>query len=199
MAQTRKPALRAADSHTPVYQLRVELLYLKPAVWRQVLVPGSIKLPKLHRVFQWSMGWDDEHLHEFVFDGTCYGIPDPDSPFPSDPPVRNEARVPLTQALGALKSFNYSYDFGDMWEHRVKIEKILPPDPELRLPLCLAGRNACPPEDVGGPPGYFAFLEAVNDPSHEDHEQMLEWWGGEFDPKAFDLDAVNRQLSQIKL
>jgi hypothetical protein len=81
----------------------------------------------------------------------------------------------------------------------VKIEKILSPDPELRLPLCLAGRNACPPEDVSGHPGYVEFLEAINDPSHEDHEQMLEWCGGSFDPDAFDLNAVNQWLSDIKL
>jgi hypothetical protein len=196
MAQSRKPAPGAVKSPSPVYQLRVELLYLKPTIWRQVLVPGSITLAKLHRVLQWSMGWDDEHLHEFEFDGTCYGQPDPD--FPTDPPMLNEARIPLTQALGASKSFLYLYDFGDNWEHKVKIEKILAPDPELRLPLCLAGRNACPPEDVGGPPGYIGFLEAINNRSHEDHEQMLEWCGGNFDPDAFDLDAVNRDLSRIK-
>ena len=80
----------------------------------------------------------------------------------------------------------------------MKIEKILAPDPKLRLPTCLAGRNACPPEDMGGPPGYIGFLEAINDRSHEDHERMLEWCGGSFDPDAFDLDAVNRDLSRIK-
>jgi hypothetical protein len=81
----------------------------------------------------------------------------------------------------------------------VKIEKVLPPDPELRLPLCLAGRNACPPEDVGGGPGYLEFLEAINDPSHEEHQQMLEWCVGSFDPDAFDLDAVNQRLSEIRV
>jgi Plasmid pRiA4b ORF-3-like protein len=197
MAQTRKPAPRPVDSQAPVYQLRVELLHLKPAIWRQILVPGSIKLPKLHSVLLWTMGWEGGHLHEFVFGHTNYGIPDPD--FPIDPPMLNEARVPLTTALGALKSFTYLYDFGDNWQHRVKVEKVLPPDPELRLPVCLAGRNACPPEDVGGGPGYIEFLEAIIDPSHEEHQQMIEWCGGSFDPDSFDLDAVNRRLSQIKL
>jgi hypothetical protein len=111
----------------------------------------------------------------------------------------NEARVTLTAALGALKSFTYIYDYGDDWRHRVKVEKILPPDSELRSPLCLAGRNACPPEDVGGTPGYIEFLDAIKDPSHEEHHQMLEWCGGSFDPNAFDLDGVNLRLSDIKL
>jgi hypothetical protein len=103
MAQTRKPALRTVDSQAPVYQLRIELLHLKPAIWRQILVPGSIKLPKLHVVLLSTMGWEGGHLHEFMFGGTHYGVPDPH--FPSDPPMLNEARVHLTKALGALKSF----------------------------------------------------------------------------------------------
>ncbi|WP_232624501.1 plasmid pRiA4b ORF-3 family protein [Paraburkholderia ginsengisoli] len=90
------------------------------------------------------------------------------------------------------------YDFGDNWQHRVKVEKILPPDSDLRSPICLAGRNACPPEDVGGGPGYIEFLEAITDPSHEDHEQLLEWCGGSFDPDAFDLAAVNERLSEFE-
>ncbi|MBP9799111.1 MAG: plasmid pRiA4b ORF-3 family protein [Sterolibacterium sp.] len=81
----------------------------------------------------------------------------------------------------------------------MKVEKVLPPDPALRLPRCLAGGNACPPEDVGGGPRYIDFLEAIGDPSHEDHQHMLDWCGGSFDPDAFELDAVNRQLSKIKL
>jgi hypothetical protein len=172
-------------------------MYLKPAIWRQLLVSGSIKLPKLRRVLQEAMGWEGGHLHEFVFGDTSYGQPDPD--FPSDPPMLNEARVTLTAALGALRSFTYIYDYGDDWRHRVKVEKVLPPDSELRSPLCLAGRNACPPEDVGGTPGYIEFLHAINDPSHEEHHQMLEWCGGSFDPNAFDLAGVNLRLSDIKL
>ena len=95
MASTRKPTLRAVNSPVPVYQLHIELKYLKPAVWRRVLVPASIKLPKLHVVLLWAMGWDGGHLHEFVFGDINYGVPDPD--FPSDPPMLNEARVSLGQ------------------------------------------------------------------------------------------------------
>jgi hypothetical protein len=76
--------------------------------------------------------------------------------------------------------------------------KILPADPDLRSPLCLDGRNACPPEDAGGGPGYIEFLEAIGDPSHEDHHQQLEWCGGSFDPDAFDLVAVNERLSEFE-
>ncbi|MGF6812820.1 hypothetical protein OKW30_008037 [Paraburkholderia sp. Clong3] len=144
----------------------------------------------------WAMGWDGGHLHEFVFGDINYGVPDPD--FPSDPPKLNEARVNLGRALGALKSFTYIYDYGDNWQHRVKVEKVLPPDPELRSPICLDGRNACPPEDVGGVPGYIEFLDAIIDPAHEEHQRLLDWCGGSFDPAAFDLKDVNQRLFEIK-
>lgn len=196
MASTRKPALRAVNSPAPVYQLHIELKYLKPAVWRRVLVPASIKLPKLHVVLLWAMGWDGGHMHEFVFGDTSYEVSDPD--FPSDEPMLNEARVNLGRALGALKSFTYIYDYGDNWQHRVKVEKVLPPDPELRAPICLDGRNACPPEDVGGVPGYIGFLDAIIDPAHEEHQRLLDWWGGSYDPAAFDLRDVNERLFEIK-
>jgi hypothetical protein len=143
-----------------------------------------------------AMGWDGGHMHEFVFGDINYGVPDPD--FPSDPPMLNEARASLGKALGALKSFTYIYDYGDNWQHRVKVEKVLPPDPELRSPICLDGRNACPPEDVGGVPGYIEFLDAIIDPAHEEHQRLLDWCGGSFDPAAFDLQDLNERLFEIK-
>jgi hypothetical protein len=197
MPQARKTTSRTTDPLGPVYQLRIELLHIQPPIWRRILVPASIKLPKLHFVLLCAMGWNGGHLHEFAFGGTRYGEQDPD--FMDDPSMRDQADAALNKALGTLKSFTYVYDFGDDWQHRVKVEKILPPSTESRLPLCVAGSNACPPEDVGGPPGYAQFLEAINDPSHEDHQEMLEWWGGRYDAEEFDLDAVNEMLSGIKL
>lgn len=92
----------------------------------------------------------------------------------------------------------YEYDFGDGWDHELKIEKIVPADLTAHYPRCTAGSRACPPEDCGGPPGYERLLEALRDPKHEDHEQMREWIGGEFDPEAFDLDEVNRVLKRAR-
>ena len=108
-------------------QLKIELAWIKPLIWRRVVVPESITLPKLHQVIQVAMGWMACHLHEFEIAGEHYGIPDPD--FEWGEPVRSEQRVRLGTALGAAKSFRYTYDFGDDWEHRIKIEKRLPPIP----------------------------------------------------------------------
>jgi Plasmid pRiA4b ORF-3-like protein len=197
VAVARKAPLRAVKAAAPIYELRIELLYLEPAIWRRILVPASIKLSKLHLVLLWTMGWAGGHLHEFVIGDDNYGIPDPN--YDTPPVIQREDRITLSAALGARKAFTYLYDYGDGWEHRVTIEKILPPDSGMKSPRCLDGAHACPPEDVGGPPGYIEFLQAINDSANEEHDAMLEWCGGSFDPTAFRLDDVNETLSQIKL
>ncbi|WP_051229564.1 plasmid pRiA4b ORF-3 family protein [Paludibacterium yongneupense] len=113
--------------------------------------------------------------------------------------VLSEKRVTLKKALGGTRKFDYLYDFGDGWQHTIKIRKTMPGDPGLKLPLCTGGENACPPEDVGGPCGYEEFLEAIRDPRHEEHEAMLAWCGGEFDPGYFDLAAVDLRFSTMKI
>ena len=80
----------------------------------------------------------------------------------------------------------YEYDFGDGWEHEVVLEKVLARDSTAKYPRCLGGARACPPEDCGGPGGYINFLGAISDPEHEEHDEYLDWIGGEFDPDKFD-------------
>ena len=196
MPQARKPALRAVKTPAPIYQLHIELLGHKPAIWRRVVVPGSIKLSRLHVVILTAMGWMGGHLHDFDIGGINYGTVEDDQ-F-GGPPVEDERRYTLAKAVGPLKSFTYVYDFGDYWRHRVKVEKILPAAPPLEWPMCLTGRNACPPEDVGGTPGCREFLEAIGDPAHPEHESMLEWVGGHFDPTEFDPMEVNSILINMK-
>jgi len=89
----------------------------------------------------------------------------------------------------------YEYDFGDGWMHKIVVEKIVAPSPKVKAPCCVAGVRACPPEDCGGPYRYAEFLKAIRDPSHPEHEDMVEWLGGEFDPAYFDLEDVNQQLA----
>lgn len=163
-------------------------------VWRRLLVPVTIKLPLLHVMLLWSTGWDGGHLHEFVFGNTNYGPAEPDWDLPDG--VLNEDKVTLKAALGARKAFVYVYDYGDNWRHRVKVEKIVELDTPISSAVCVAGENACPPEDVGGASGYEEFLAALADPSDPEHEDLKEWIGGSFDPTAFDLAEVNQRLSQ---
>lgn len=181
---------------TAQIQLRIELLEMKPAVWRRVIVPASIKLPKLHRVIQGAMGWEDVHLHEFEIGKSRYGIPDPEFP---DPAMLNESNMTLASSLNGAKSFTYTYDFGDDWRHRIQVEDILPADTPLKKAQCIAGEGACPPEDVGGAGGYADLLKILRRPEHEDYQHMVQWCNGPIDPQYFDLEKTQARLAKIKL
>ena len=178
-------------------QLRIELAWIKPKIWRRIVVPESITLGNLHHVLQIAFDWGDCHLHEFEIDGERFGIPDPEFVWE---PIRSEKRIQLKTALGGLLSFKYIYDFGDHWEHRIKVEKTLLGDQELtNRALCLGGANAAPPDDIGGAPGYENFVAAMVDHNHPEHQQMLEWYGGSFDPTSFDAIALSLAYHDIKV
>lgn len=174
-----------------VYQLKISLKGIKPPIWRRIQVISTITLQELHRIIQETMGWDDYHLHEFWIDGIQYGQAEGNSSFS----LRDENKFHLAQVAKREKfKFRYIYDFGDSWDHEIVVEKILSPEPEVIYPVCLKGKRACPPEDCGGIWGYGDFLEAIQDSSHQEHEDLLEWVGDDFDPEAFDIDEINKRL-----
>ena len=111
--------------------------------------------------------------------------------------MEDETKYKLSQLLKKEKdSLIYEYDFGDSWEHKILLEKILPDDGKTVLPVCIKGKRACPPEDCGGIWGYEELLGTISDPKHPDYEDMLEWLGGEFDPDEFDLEELNGDLAE---
>jgi hypothetical protein len=180
----------------PIYQLKISLNDVRPPIWRRVQTPASTTLTKLHQIIQLTMGWDTSHLHAFQVGTTTYGDPHPDL----DDWMENQRGVLLSQVAPVEKSkIRYEYDFGDGWVHTLLVEKILPPEEGLTYPRCLTGRRACPPEDCGGPWGYADFLEALADPKHEQHTELVEWVGEDFNPAAFDLDAVNAKLKKVRV
>jgi hypothetical protein len=194
-------AKRAASTHRQTvwsWQLKIELLDVTPAVWRRLVVPETIELPKLHLVLQAALGWTNSHLHEFVIDGVRYSVPDPD--FDDELEHVDERDVVLHEALGMdARCFDYIYDFGDDWHHVVLVEDQhfdAKPKPSIR---CIDGENACPPEDVGGALRYAEFLAVLADSKHEEHAAYREWSGGRFDPRHFDLGAANQALAKIKI
>ena len=182
-----------------LYQLKITLLEITRPIWRRVEVPGSIRLSKLHDVFQAVMGWTDSHLHQFDKGEQHYAVPDPE--FEDDIKIIDDSRVPLYNVLMAQgDSMIYRYDFGDNWRHEVILEKILPLNSSSSSrPVCLAGERRCPPEDVGGPHGYDEFLKVIFEPGHEEFGQLRTWSGGTFHAEEFDLEAVNRLLENIRL
>jgi hypothetical protein len=181
-----------------VYQLHIQLEYLEPAIWRRLWVPDTVTLDKLDRIIQTAMGWKNTHMHAFTVGAVRYAIPDPD--WPSRIETRDERVFDLGTVLAdGTTEFIYTYDFGDDWRHRIQVEAALEPSAKNIRPLCVAGANACPPEDVGGPPGYSDFLQAIVDPVHPEHLAMWEWNGGPFDPAGFDLNAVNAGMRKLRL
>jgi Plasmid pRiA4b ORF-3-like protein len=108
--------------------------------------------------------------------------------------VIDERRERLCDAVPRVGTqFLYLYDFGDNWRHDLLLEAILLPESAMQYPRCIAGERRTPPEDVGGTKGYEEYLEAIVDPEHEEHENLLRWRGA-FDPEAFSPDEVNHRL-----
>jgi hypothetical protein len=178
----------------PIYQLEVVLEGVKPAIWRRFLVSSDIKLTKLHRVLQIIMGWENSHLHEFKPSRISYG-----EPVLGVPRRMPGTKKPDLRALAPKEKdkFTYIYDFGDGWEHRLTVEKIMDSEPGKRHPVCLAGERACPPEDCGGIPGYEMLLSALLGPKNADERDLVDW-AGDYDPDYFDLNAINARLERMR-
>jgi SAM-dependent methyltransferase len=179
-----------------IYQCKVSLKGLIPPIWRKIQVSGDIRLDELHRVLQIVMGWGNYHSYRFIIDGITYG---PLDDVFADATVRAAHVVRLSQVAGMeVSRFIYLYDLADDWQHVVKVEKILAPKPGVQYPICLTGQRACPPEECGGIWEYTNLLEILQDPRHPEHREILEPYGGDFDPEAFDLARVNRALQPIR-
>ena len=176
-----------------IYQIKISLIGVKPPIWRTVLVYSDIGLGAFHDVIQVAMGWTNSHLHQFIANQGFYGIPDDDFELE----MEDETKYKLSQLLKKEKdTITYEYDFGDSWEHKILLEKILPFDTKIALPVCIKGKRACPPEDCGGIWGYEELLKTISDLKHPDREDMLEWLGGEFYSEEFDLEEINKNLAE---
>lgn len=177
-----------------VYQFKISLKDIKPPIWRKIQVPESYTFWDLHVAIQDAMGWYDYHLHAFNIVNPQTGIKEQIG-IPYEEILAYEEfgevilpgwKTPLSSYFSLQnKRASYDYDFGDGWEHRILLEKILPYNADQKYPLCIAGERACPPEDCGGIWGYENLLEIIKDPNHEEHTRMMEWLGGSFNPEEF--------------
>jgi hypothetical protein len=114
--------------------------------------------------------------------------------------VIDERQVTLSQIAPDVGShFVYEYDFGDSWDHKLVVERIISPQKEAQYPLCMDGKRACPPEDVGGVGSYAEFLAAIRNRRHAEHAGWMEWVGGKFNPEAIDLQRANELLQIFQL
>jgi hypothetical protein len=195
-ALERSQGIGAIPVSERLYQFKITLLDSDPPIWRRIQVKDGT-LDRLHEHIQTAMGWTNSHLHHFRIGQQLYGDPLLMQENFEDMDYKDSTTTRLSDILpksGKRFRFEYEYDFGDGWRHEVLFEGCLRAERGKRYPLCVEGERACPPEDVGGVWGYQEFVEAISDPEHEDHDGLLEWAGGSFDPEAFDPTAATRAM-----
>lgn len=180
---------------TAIYQIKITLKDIKPPIWRRILISNTITLADFHLVIQTCMGWDNSHLFNFEDQlGNTYSVPNPWGELDDE----DGSEVPISQVLPVEKSkLLYVYDFGDYWRHEITLEKIVDKDPKLSYPRCVKGKRACPPEDCGGIYGYMEVLEARQNQKEKVFAELNEWYNG-YDPEAFDIEKINKDLNILK-
>jgi len=186
--------------HSPadniIVQIKIKLLGVtKPPVWRRVQLRADTRLDHLHEILQAALGWENYHLHAFTFGQEEFGPRDPELMLD----LNDERKVTLGELTDIGARFHYTYDFGDNWEHEILVEDLLDPDPDTHYPNLVAAKGACPPEDCGSPWGYANLKGILADPSHNEHQEMLEWLGidnaSEFDPATVPTDTIDYELA----
>lgn len=180
---------------TDIARLKITLEDVEPQVLRRIEVPLAIRLDRLHAALQAALGWTNSHLWELRAGDTGWGIPDRD--WGDGPLDAAKARlIDVLEDTGA-RSLTYLYDFGDGWEHTVRIERVVAAEPGALYPRLLEAKGRCPPEDIGGPPGYEEFLDAIADSEHERHDEITEWHDADFDPAIVDVPAIEATLTAL--
>ena len=174
-----------------IARLKITLDDVKPVVLRRVEVPFDIRLDRLHLTIQAAMGWTNSHLYEIRAGGVRWSTPYPGSDF------MDARKARLDDILHGTKTLKYLYDFGDGWEHTIKIERLIDPEPGMLYPRLIEAKGHCPPEDVGGPWGYGELLEALADPSNERHGELKEWLADDFNPDVVDIDWLSKDVADL--
>ena len=183
----------------PVFRVKISLRDSAPLVWRQILVSSETKLSQFHHIIQIAMGWTNSHLHLFRVGPVSFSYPHEAGDLEEMAAV-DERYVKLSHLVPQRRPFigefhfemEYVYDFGDSWEHDIVFEDVLLPDAKQKVPVCVAGENACPPEDSGGIWYYNETLQTRSDGvgdelDDEDLSQSV----------PFDLEVINRQLKTL--
>jgi len=176
-----------------IARLKITLDDVKPAVLRRIEVPLTLRLDRLHLAIQAAMGWTNSHLYEILADGVGWGVIDPDG---GDGPL-DARKARLIDAIEDTKTLRYLYDFGDGWDHTIKVERLIDPEPGVLYPRLIEATGRCPPEDVGGPWGYADLVDAIHNPKHERHAELNEWIADDFDPNFVDAQWLIGEVAAL--
>ena len=179
--------------------MKITLDDISPVIWRRVEVPLTMTLKALHEVIQAVMLFENYHLFRFDVgergDERHYGIPDPHDGWIKVSDARSVKLGKLVER--GVRRFAYTYDFGDDWRHTIDIEAIGAADPAREYPCFVDGDNRAPPEDVGGWPGFEAFLDAMTKPRHPERKALIQWYGRVFDLNDIGLDNINARIAKL--
>ncbi|MBB4077409.1 hypothetical protein GGR28_000010 [Lewinella aquimaris] len=171
------------DPSREIYRLRVTIDGSDPEIWRRILVPADVRQTRLHHIIQAAVGWRGSEQFQF--------FPQMDRELPTtEEPRLCDLLTTVGQQCG------YEFDSGDSWYHDILLEEKSEAEPRRHYPICTAGQGACPPEDVGGIPGYKRLLDVLRDPNHPEHEEMAGWLTQDFNPDAFNIDQANIRLGK---
>lgn len=187
-------------SKVEAVQLEIVLKYSKPSVWRKVVVRSDVSFYKLHWIIQFTMGWENSHL--FEFNAEKYRIGEADEEFKDFGYAQDDVidckKITLKEVLDTeITELDYLYDFGDSWEHQIKVERVFPLEEDKYYPYCTEAKWDCPPEDCGGIPGFQHLLEVMKNKKHPEHRALKNWMGGLYKQLPADLEAINEDLSTI--
>ena len=159
------------DSQPEAYCVHVWIRGIHPMLWRRFLVRSDGTLADLHVVLQIGFDWTDFHLHRFRIRKKDYAVPRV-----GGLACHDARKIKLADLhFRVNERFLYEYDFCDLWQHQVRIEKRLEIETSRSYPVCVGGQWAGPPEDCGGPqvtPPTFTLLRAsfrLNGAWHASH------------------------------
>jgi len=186
------------------FQFKIEIHQSNPKIWRRIIIPYDYTFYKFHLAIQGAFGWENRHLFRFsengFLDKLCYAELNEESNYDPEFVTKDAKRSKVKNAFVKLNPFKYIYDFGDKWEHNIKLEEIV--DGEIERPYCVQGGGACPPEDCGGLGGYAAIVESLNTPSHPEQEQNIKWLGllprEKWDVNFCSVREVNKRLCLLE-
>lgn len=194
------------------YKIKITLKDTELLIWRRVIVPSEVTFKRLHDIIQFAMGWHDLYLYDFnikeenlrvtvdeeaIAEYELYSkknLTKKNDPYGYISKMLEItpllcSKVKIDKYLSEYKNIEYIYDFGDYWKHDIVLEDILE-DYQYEYPACIGGEGACPPEDIGGVPGYLAFLEIINHKEHPEYEKVKKWAGEDY-KYTFDIEGTN--------
>ena len=186
---------QASGHKAAVYRFKITLQDADPAIWRRIETK-DVTLEQLHELIQTAMGWTNSHMHQFEIADTRYTDPRFMMDELDDFGAIDYSGMRVSDLVsehGTKLQMGYEYDFGDGWEHEVLLEQVTESEPGIRYPRCIDGERACPPEDVGGVYGFADYVQAITNPNHSEHDELLEW-SRPFDPTEFDAKQATRSM-----